>query len=398
MCKSNSRLNAVLLMVASQVLVNCSQTTQGTGTGGSSTTGGTIAHGGTIGTNSTVGGRGGSSVGGTVATGGTTGSSARTIQGDACTVAAPTHWDATVYVVRCSVEVKDTLTIAPGAIIKFAPGFYLNVQAGGTLSAIGTDSLPILFTSLKDDAHGGDSGGDGPTVAARNDWGCQGQCGDLNIAGEGSVLDHVQDLYGSNGEYVQAKSVQIKNSIFAHHNTYGLVLDNRPGVETTLVDGNAFFDNNGYPLRMGKAIFLSAMNSFHDPDNPDTMNAKQCIELDTDIDQLTLLGVTELGFLFSGHSIRAELLLSPPGVIFKAQNDSIKVAAGASFANGPNMIFTSYKDDSVGGDCTGDGPSTPKDGDWQGLWIDDGSKADWAAPADYIRYAAKSGTMLLPSL
>jgi hypothetical protein len=166
-------------------------------------------------------------------------------------------------------------------------------------------------------------------------------------------------------------------------------------LETTQLSGNAFFDNNGYPIRMGKVVFLDASNLFHDPANPDTRNGKQCVELDVDLDRIVMSGVTELGFLFSGHRIRSGLVLAA-GVIFKSESDSIYAEAGGSFVNGPNAIFTSYKDDSLGGDCTGDGATTPKAGDWKGLWIDDGTKADYAVSSDNIHYAEKSGTMPLP--
>jgi hypothetical protein len=300
-----------------------------------------------------------------------------------------------VYVADCKLEVESSLTIDPGAIVKFSPGAYLDVLTTGTLTAVGTDSLPIVFTSIKDDAHGGASDGGNATAAARNDWGCQGSCGDLNIQGDGSVLDYVWDLYGSNGVYVQAASVQIKNSVFAHHNTYGVVLDESFDTKTTYLTGNTFFDNSGYPLHLGAAVFLDASNIFHDPADPDVKNAKQCIEVAADLDQLTMLGVTEVGFLFSGRKISAELVLAL-GVIFKSQNDPIYVEAGGSFINGPNVLFTSYKDDALGGDCTGDGSTTPMASDWEGLWIDDGTDAGYAASSEYIRYSANSGNMPLP--
>jgi hypothetical protein len=345
-------------------------------------------------------GSGGSSAasgaGASANSGGTSGSGGRGFGDDVitlkeCMFASPTRWAAGVYAVNCKVEVASTLTIDPGAIVKFGPGFQLDVLPGGKLLAQGMDSLPIVFTSLEDDAHGGDTNGDGASIAAPKDWGCQGSCGDLNIQGDGSVLEHVHVLYGTNGVHIQAASTQVSKSTFAHHETYGMVLDGRFAVETTQLTQNAFFDNRGYPLRLGKSIFLDSSNVFHDPADPTVRNGKQCIELDTDLDRLVVLGVTELGFLFSGHRISSELL-TPPGVIFKSREAAIYLDASGSLYNGPNAIFTSYKDDSLGGDCLGDGPSTPEAGDWEGLWIDDGTKADYAAPVDYVRYAAKSGT------
>lgn len=314
------------------------------------------------------------------------------IRGDACVITAPAHWAAGVHVADCVVDVESSLTIDPGAIIKFGPRSYLSVRAGGRLTAVGTDSLPIIFTSLKDDSHGGDSGADGATTGQRGDWGCEGECGGVTIKGDGSVLKYVQALYGTNGVYVQAASTELDACTFAHQKTSGLVLDGGFGVETTVLGANVFFDNQDYPLRLGKPVFVDGGNVFHDPENPSTTNGKQCILLDTDLDRIVVLAPTEIGFLFSGHRISAEVL-TPAGVVFKSQGAAIRLEATGTFLNGPTAIFTSYKDDSVGGDCTGDGATAPAVGDWEGLWIEDGTKSDYAAPVDTVRYAAKSGTM-----
>ena len=316
---------------------------------------------------------------------------------EACTIAIPTHWTAAVYVAtECSINVESSLVIDPGTIVKFGNDDYLTVTDSGTLNAVGTESQPIIFTSIKDDDHGGDSGGDGPTAPSRSDWGCRGTCGDLGIGGNGSVLNHVQLLYGYNGLWVQAGSVQVKNSVFAHQQAYGLALDGRHAVETTILTGNAFFDNKGFPLSLGKAITVDATNIFHDPANPATKNGKQCIELDTSIDQAVSFGVTELGF-YGGFTVDSALTVAN-GVTFKAGIGSqIILASDGSIVNGASAIFISPKDDSAGGDCTGDGATTANNGDWSGLWVVPASGlSDYAAAnvAD-IRYAQNYGTMAL---
>jgi RHS repeat-associated protein len=98
-----------------------------------------------------------------------------------------------VYHVTGNVTVPSgvTLTINPGAIVKFDPGMGITVQSGGQLIADGTVAQPIIFTSIKDDANGGDTNGDGSaTSPAPGDWG--------QIAVYGSAtFDHTELLYGS---------------------------------------------------------------------------------------------------------------------------------------------------------------------------------------------------------
>jgi len=76
-----------------------------------------------------------------------------------------------------------TLIIEPGVVAKFEK--YARLLVEGDLIAQGTPEEQIVFTSLQDDSHGGDTNGDGDaTSPAKNDW------GNLSFTGvcAGSVL------------------------------------------------------------------------------------------------------------------------------------------------------------------------------------------------------------------
>jgi hypothetical protein len=161
---------------------------------------------------------------------------------------------------QVTVAVGATLTIEPGVVVKVNPqpnNPLQGLRIQGTLRAQGTQDSPIVFTSIKDDSIGGDSGGDGQTQGAAGQW------GSINITGS-ATFDWATVRYGGwNGgdpayqsgaiHTWNATSVQVDNTIIEHNQNSGLLSNTQVPTE---VNHSWIHDNGGGISLMGASSVL----------------------------------------------------------------------------------------------------------------------------------------------
>jgi hypothetical protein len=139
-------------------------------------------------------------------------------------------WSAdSVYWVKNNITLGtgQTLTIQPGAVIKFADNVDFFVY--GTLIADGTENDKIFFTSQYDDAIGGDSNGDGRTTQPnRGNW----RRIYLYDQSVNNVFDYVDIRYGgyssSGNLYIDEPTTSVTNTFVTNSNSYGFNINKKP--------------------------------------------------------------------------------------------------------------------------------------------------------------------------
>ena len=157
-------------------------------------------------------------------------------------------WTADViHVVNCEVIVNlaVTLTIAPGAIVKFKSSLGVgSIDVSGTLMAVGSANAPLFFTSLKDDSIGGDTNGDGAnSIPERGNWG-----GITVDTGGNARFDHATIRYAVSNIRVTRGHLTITNSTIAFSRLDGIALIGAGVTLEPVVKNNTFTNNGAYAL------------------------------------------------------------------------------------------------------------------------------------------------------
>ena len=331
------------------------------------------------------------------------------IQSDIITNATWTANNVYVVVGRVTVNAGVALAIEPGTVIKFqqqtvSPNYKGKLIINGQLLAQGSVEHPIVFTSIHDDAYGGDTNyNGGSTWPKAGDWD-----GLLFSSSAGvSMLEHVIVAYGgADGNVaVNGASVTIAHAVIRDSNTSGLRWMNGASGEVSdseihsnllhglyltagsspSISGNALFRNRNYAIYM-QGNCLPAFSS-----NIAYGNAYNGVGVYGNLG--TGIWYTDLPYLATENLIveSGSVLTLEPGTVVKFFSQRTLIIRGTLVASGTitsPIVFTSIKDDQYGGDAQQDGGATkPGPGDWGTLYFADTSiDADTILNHTIVRY------------
>jgi len=314
------------------------------------------------------------------------------------------------FVINGLLTVNDgkSLTLPAGEIIKLSAG---NIKVLGWLYSEGTEEDPIVFTSFKDDSYGGDLNNDGIlTTPAPGDWYTVTAQG--NSANDGKAfIDYTMFRYGGanySGEasmvyFNQCDEGSLTNSTIELSSQSGLRVYSSSGI---IVDNNFVSNNNGHGILNSSAnfnisnceisdnaswaIYLDNVSVLDYPGNSGSGNGYDAIALKGTINQDMELSSSVSGFPFVINGLLTVndgiSLTLPAGEIIKLIGGNLKVLGwlySQGTADDP-IVFTSFKDDSFGGDLNNDGIlTTPAPGDWYTVTAQGNSSNDGKAFIDH---------------
>jgi len=273
-----------------------------------------------------------------------------------------------------------------GVVLKMEDNTDIFVQGG--FSAPGTSSDTIVFTSIKDDNYGNpkDTEDDGDATSPdAGDWG--------NIHFQSTsdddynTIDYCLLLYGGDGQkgtitFTDAGG-EVSNSLLSDSYNYGLRCEGTasPVCTTNVEIKNCRLDPIAMSLKSNPVFSFSGMTI---KSNGNGSNGIRILEgtlsSDATLIKRDVGGIYNIAYIIDRLDISSDATLTVmPGVVIKFLRYTSRISVNGAFvADGTpeeNVVFTSLKDDSKGGDTNDDGnASTPEKGDWWSITFNESDR------------------------
>lgn len=336
------------------------------------------------------------------------------------------------------VEQGVTLTVQPGAVVKMQS--YLDVK--GNISATGSASAPIIFTSLYDDAAGGDTNNDqqatspgpgnwysvylGPTsgtssfvyttmrYAGGSYWYCTPYCtgASLSLDNSSPEVRHATFEFNANyGIWMSGSHPVIDNSTFANQGSAVYILSlSTPTLTNSTISGSGtgvYLDDSSTAVLTGNT-FLSNSPAIDLPASAlhqvgqNTAASRTANAVNVRSGEVTANAVLydSITYVFNQVTVNAGVVLTArPGAVVKFSPSGywgghllMRGKLEALGTASQKITFTSYYDLSVGGDTANQGQNKtdPAPGNWRGIFL---STSDSNLDHVILRYGGASMTV-----
>jgi parallel beta-helix repeat protein len=290
------------------------------------------------------------------------------------------------------------VNVEPGVVIKVNnPSGGSSIFVDGGLKTDGTAGQRVVFTSIKDDNAGnpGDSNGDGnASTPAPGDWGSIKYRSTSDD--DYSKFRFVDVKYAGNtnegGVTFENASGQLKNALITNTSNYGVYCNgNSTPVIDSLVVQNCSLDPIAISLTSNPD--LRSNISFISNKSKAIKIIEGTLSTVASLASRNVAGINNIAYIVSNLTISSNAKLTiQPGVVIKFRQENwwqspridVKGNLIAKGTSSNKIYFTSYADDSRGGDSNNDGNSTsPTKGDW-------GSNDYYASPLGGIRFLNNS--------
>jgi hypothetical protein len=323
------------------------------------------------------------------------------------------------FILAGQVTVHDdvVLTLPAGTLVKAEDQVQLLVY--GSLLCPGTVADPVRFVSLREDGFGGDTNGDGPSAGQAGDWlgiqaygyssnngvldldhtevhhggGSSASQGGLYLVySDSAVLDHCTiAACSASGVQSVESSPELRHCLMRDNLDHGLYAS---GSLTVILEDNQFLGNQDW------AVYLANITLGDYSGNSGSGNGVNGLGLSGNLYGSASWSHPDPAFpLILNGSTQIQdgaHLTLPAGTLVKAADQVLLTVYGQLECQGIAIApvrLVSLKDDSVGGDTNGDGPSTGTPGDWLGIQAYGYSSYQGILELDYteLHHAGGSG-------